>query len=107
MTAGIAAPSPAAVAISASEMPGATTARLAGPCCPMPWKALMMPVIVPKRPVKGAALAGERARAEFLRRAVDDRESPPLAVGPREAFRVALDGAELPPLLDDEGPADD
>ncbi len=53
----MAAPKPAAVAISASEMPGATTARLAEPCWPMPWKALMMPTMVPKSPMKGAALA--------------------------------------------------
>ena len=57
MTAGIAAPRPAAVAMSASEMPGATTARLAEPCWPMPWKAAMMPQTVPKRPMKGVALA--------------------------------------------------
>ena len=57
MTAGMAAPRPAAVAMSASEMPGATTARLAEPCCPMPWKAAMTPHTVPKRPMKGAELA--------------------------------------------------
>ena len=57
MTAGIAAPRPNAVAINASEMPGATTAREADPCWPMPWKAAMMPHTVPKSPMKGAALA--------------------------------------------------
>ena len=57
MTAGIAAPRPAAVAIRASEMPGATTARLAEPWAPMPWKAAMTPHTVPNRPMNGVALA--------------------------------------------------
>ena len=47
---------PTAVAISASAMPGATTARLAEPARPMLWKASMMPITVPKRPMKGAEL---------------------------------------------------
>src|SRR3989304_1928633 len=53
MPAGIAAPRPAAVAMSASEMPGATTARLAGPCEPMPRNALMMPQTGPESPRNG------------------------------------------------------
>src|SRR2546423_897502 len=57
MTAGMAAPSPAAVATSASEIPGATTARLAEPCAPIPWKEFMTPTTVPKRPMNGQALA--------------------------------------------------
>ena len=57
MTAGMAAASPAAVAISASEMPGATTARFAEPCVPMLWNDVMMPHTVPKRPMNGAELA--------------------------------------------------
>ena len=56
MVAGIAARRPTAVAISASAMPGATTARLALPACAMPWKDWMMPITVPKRPMKGAEL---------------------------------------------------
>ena len=56
MTAGIAAASPMAVAISASEIPGATTARLALPVCPILWKELMIPQTVPKRPMKGPVL---------------------------------------------------
>ena len=56
MVAGIAANRPMAVAISASAIPGATTARLAEPARPMPWKALMIPITVPKRPMNGAAL---------------------------------------------------
>src|SRR5262245_36438109 len=44
--------------MSASEMPGATTARFADPIRPMSPKASMMPQTVPKRPMKGATLGG-------------------------------------------------
>src|SRR5688572_5179835 len=49
----MAANSPAAVAISASAMPGATIASVA--CCalPRPWNAPMIPQTVPKRPTYG------------------------------------------------------
>jgi hypothetical protein len=57
MTAGIAAARPKAVATSAPEMPGATTARLADPCWPIAWKEFMIPTTVPSRPMKGPALA--------------------------------------------------
>ena len=53
MTAGIAATRPMAVAISASAMPGATTASEAEPVFPMPSKAVMMPHTVPNRPING------------------------------------------------------
>src|SRR5262245_56469889 len=53
----MAAPSPAAVAISASDIPGATTARLADPCDPMPLNDSMTPQTVPKSPINGAVLA--------------------------------------------------
>ena len=43
-----------AVAIKASEIPGATTDRLATPVAPMPWKEFIIPQTVPKRPTKGA-----------------------------------------------------
>ena len=55
--AGIAAKRPIAVVIRASEMPGATTARLAEPMRPMSPNASMMPHTVPKRPMKGVTLA--------------------------------------------------
>ena len=48
---------PAAVVMSASEMPGATARRVAAPAVPRPWKASMMPMTVPKRPMKGAIAA--------------------------------------------------
>ena len=57
IVAGIAAKSPAALAINASAMPGATTARLAFPARPMPSKALMIPTTVPNRPMYTVALA--------------------------------------------------
>jgi hypothetical protein len=45
------------VAIKASAIPGATTARLALPARPIPSKALMMPTTVPKSPMYTVALA--------------------------------------------------
>ena len=45
--------SPAAVVMSASEMPGATARRLAAPALPRPEKASMMPQTVPNRPMNG------------------------------------------------------
>ena len=53
MTAGMAAASPAAVATSASEIPGATTARLAEPLWPIPLKEFMIPHTVPNKPMNG------------------------------------------------------
>ena len=52
----MAAASPAAVVMSASEMPGATTARLAEPVRPISSNAFMIPTTVPNRPMNGAAL---------------------------------------------------
>ena len=52
-TAGIAAASPAAVAINASDIPGATTDKLADPLIPMLLKASIIPHTVPKSPIKG------------------------------------------------------
>src|SRR6185312_10555958 len=51
--AGMAATNPAAVMISASEIPGATARRVAAPAVPRPWKASMMPHTVPNSPTKG------------------------------------------------------
>ena len=41
-------------AIKASEMPGATAARLVSPEVPMLWKESIMPSTVPNSPTKGA-----------------------------------------------------
>ena len=49
----MAANSPAAVVMSASEMPGATARKVAAPEVPRPWKASIMPQTVPKSPMKG------------------------------------------------------
>ena len=56
MTDGMAAASPAAVATSASAMPGATVASVAFPVIAMPEKAFMIPHTVPNRPMNGVAL---------------------------------------------------
>src|SRR2546428_223211 len=53
ITAGMAVNSPAAVVISASAMPGATTRKLAAPAVPSPEKASITPHTVPKSPMKG------------------------------------------------------
>src|SRR5690606_3196360 len=52
-TAGIAANRPIAVAISASEMPGATLAMVASLTLARPWNEIMMPHTVPNRPTYG------------------------------------------------------
>ena len=49
----MAAARPAAVVISASEMPGATARKVAAPAVPSPWKASMMPQTVPNNPTNG------------------------------------------------------
>ena len=54
MTAGIAAARPAAVAIKASAIPGATTAKEALFMTPIWRKDSMMPQTVPNRPMNGA-----------------------------------------------------
>ena len=45
---------PAAVVMSAAEMPGPTARRVADPDVPRPRKASMMPMTVPKRPTNVA-----------------------------------------------------
>src|SRR5688572_8762790 len=53
----MAAPNPAAVAISASAIPGPTVARLVDPVAPILSNVIMIPHTVPNRPMNGAALA--------------------------------------------------
>ena len=53
----MAAKSPAAVAISASAMPGPTVARFVEPVRPMRWNVIRIPHTVPNRPMNGATLA--------------------------------------------------
>ena len=55
-TAGMAAASPTAVAISASAMPGATAWMLDDVVVESPMNAVMMPHTVPKSPMNGAVL---------------------------------------------------
>src|ERR1035437_2795364 len=57
MAAGMAANKPTAVAIRASEMPGATALRLVEPIWPRSWKARMMPITVPINPINGVTEA--------------------------------------------------
>jgi len=52
----MAATSPAAVATSASAMPGATVASVAFPAVAIPEKAFMMPHTVPNNPMNGVVL---------------------------------------------------
>ena len=62
----MAAANPTAVATSASEMPGATTARLADPIWPIPWKEFMIPQTVPKSPINGVVLTRMTQMVPFL-----------------------------------------
>src|SRR5450830_621730 len=62
-TAGIAANRPMAVAISASAMPGATTASVACWTLARPRKAFMMPQTVPSRPMYGETEPTEARKA--------------------------------------------
>ena len=68
-TAGIAANRPIAVAISASEMPGATIAMVDVLQSARPWNAPMMPHTVPNRPTYGTDRAdvGEESRLRSSR----------------------------------------
>ncbi len=52
----MAAARPAAVAMSASAMPGATTPIDVEPLAPIPWKAPITPQTVPKSPMNGVVL---------------------------------------------------
>ena len=65
-TAGIAASSPNAVAIKASEMPGATVARLAAPLIPICRNASIIPQTVTNRPIKGAVLPVVARKPRFF-----------------------------------------
>src|SRR5438552_2492472 len=49
----MAAARPAAVVMSASEIPGATARNVAAPAVPRPWNASIMPQTVPNRPING------------------------------------------------------
>src|SRR4030042_3897702 len=69
MTCGTAAKRPTAVAMRASEIPGATVARLADRVAPMRKKEIMIPQTVPKRPMNGETLpVAARKNIIFSRR---------------------------------------
>src|ERR1700709_789819 len=53
----MATPRPKAVATSASAIPAETAPMPPEPVRAMPWKALMMPITVPNRPMKGVMVA--------------------------------------------------
>src|SRR5438309_242786 len=129
----MAAASPAAVAIKASEIPGATTARLAVPCVPIPWNADMMPHTVPKSPMHGIEPRGdevvvggdplrrlrhpgellvggavhlrERTLRKLLGGAEHERRPAAFAHEAHEGHRLPPDPAKVPPLLRDQRPA--
>ena len=70
----MAANSPAAVVISASEMPGATARKVAAPAVPSPWKASMMPHTVPNRPMNGVTAPVVASQGRRLSRRVSSSE---------------------------------
>src|ERR1700721_2651048 len=102
MTAGMATTRPAAVVMSASEIPGATARRVAAPAVPRPWKASMMPMTVPKSPMKG-----ERAGLELLGNRGDLAESGRFTEGTDEACALRLSFPKAGPLGDHDGPRED
>ena len=61
----MAAKRPAAVATSASEMPGPMTERLVAPVVLIFWNASRIPQTVPKRPMKGEVLPTEADKARL------------------------------------------
>src|SRR5271166_2590211 len=75
MTAGIAAKSPAAVVMRASEMPGATARRVAAPAVPSPWKASMMPQTVPNNPMNGVTAPVVASQGRRLSRLLNSSEA--------------------------------
>ena len=70
----MAANKPAAVVISASEMPGATARKVAPPAVPRPWKASMMPHTVPNSPMKGVTAPVVASHGRRLSRRVNSSE---------------------------------
>src|ERR1019366_392705 len=74
MTAGMAAKSPAAVVMRASETPGATARKVAAPAVPSPWKASMMPQTVPKRPINGVTAPVVASQGRRLSRRVSSSD---------------------------------
>src|SRR5450755_969522 len=74
ITAGMAAKSPAAVVMRASETPGATARKVAAPAVPSPWKASMIPRTVPKRPMKGVTAPVVASQGRRLSRRVSSSE---------------------------------
>ena len=86
---------PAAVVMSASEMPGATARRVAAPAVPRPWKASMMPMTVPKRPTKVAPLAMVASQVMRVSMAVRASED---AVWAARSRATGLRGVPRPPL---------
>ena len=95
MTAGIATTRPAAVVISASEMPGATARSVAAPAVPRPWKASMMPMTVPSRPMKGEMAA--MVASQVIRCSIAVRASEEAVIAARSSA-VGLRGRPRPPL---------
>src|SRR3989304_182007 len=104
MTAGMAAASPTAVAMRASLMPGATTARPADPRAPISRKEVMMPPTVPKSPTKGVGLAPGGPAAAPARRAVGGLEPLRLPEQVEEIVRALLRAPQLEELPDDDRP---
>ena len=86
---------PAAVVMSASEMPGATARRVAAPAVPRPWKASMMPMTVPKRPMKGAMAA--MVASQVMRLSIAVRASLE-AVCAARSRATGLRGRPRPPV---------
>src|SRR6478736_3652029 len=100
MTAGIAANSPMAVANSASEIPGATTASDEFCCWPIWKKLFMIPQTVPNRPTNGAtAPVVARKLSRSASESASSATCPSIASATRA--RVPSRSATRPPGADD------
>src|SRR5208337_632124 len=88
ITAGIAANSPAAVVISASETPGATARSVAAPAVPRPWNASMMPHTVPNSPMKGVTAPVVASQGSRLSRRVSSSEAAICVARCRAVMRI-------------------
>src|SRR5260221_11049131 len=96
----MAAARPVAVVMRASEIPGATTARLADPARPMSANEVMIPQTVPNRPTNGLTLAV--VARKLRRRSIRVTSTPAARARERDSdsrlFTVGFGGADdVPP----------
>src|SRR5205809_225270 len=101
----MAAARPVAVVMRASEMPGATTARLAEPMRPMSSNAVMIPQTVPKSPMNGVTLAVVARKLRRRSRRVTSTVAARASERERDSRLLTVGrGADAPGAARDEAP---